>query len=77
MILREGARLAAIGIVAGQAAAIAAGRRLSGLLYNVRPNDAGVLVLVPAVLGLVALLATLIPARRASRVDPAIAMRDA
>ena len=71
------ARLAGFGLIAGFTAAFAAGRLLAGMLYGVRPNDPEVLIAVPLVLGLVALAATLIPARRASRVDPAIAIRDA
>ena len=77
MVLGDGARLAGFGFIAGIAAALAAGRLLAGMLYGVRPNDPAVLIAVPLVLGLVALAATLIPARRASRVDPAIAIRDA
>ena len=77
MVLGDGARLAGFGFIAGIAAALAAGRLLAGMLYGVRPNDPEVLIAVPLVLGLVALAATLIPARRASRVDPAIAIRDA
>ena len=76
MVLREGARLAGLGLVGGFAAALVAGRLMAGMLYGVQPNDPAVLAAVPVVLGLVALVATIIPAHRASRVDPAIAMRE-
>ena len=77
MVLREGARLAAIGLIVGFVAAFAAGRLLAGLLFAVRPTDPMVLLSVPSLLGLVALAATMIPAFRASRVDPVVTMRDA
>jgi putative ABC transport system permease protein len=77
MVLGEGARLAGIGLVAGFAAALAAGRLLAGLLFGVRPTDPTILLTVPLLLGVVAIAAALIPARRASRVDPVLTMRDA
>jgi putative ABC transport system permease protein len=48
---------------------------LSGFLFGVTPSDPAVFVAVPALLGLVAVGACLIPARRASRVDPVVALR--
>jgi putative ABC transport system permease protein len=76
MVAREGGWLTAIGVGAGLLIALGAGRLLGGLLYGVRPADPLVFVSVPAVLALVAFVASVIPARRASRVDPVIAMRE-
>jgi putative ABC transport system permease protein len=77
MVLGEGLRLVGLGLVTGFVAALAAHRLLAGLLYGVQPNDPAVLLSVPFVLGVVALAAMLIPACRASNVDPVIAMREA
>jgi len=77
MVLGEGARLAGVGLLVGFVAAFAAGRLLAGLLFGVRPTDPIVLVSVPVLLGVVAVAATLVPAFRASRVDPVVTMRDA
>jgi ABC-type antimicrobial peptide transport system permease subunit len=75
MVLREGAGLAALGVVAGLAGALVAGRLLHGLLFGVGPADPLVLLAVPVVLAGVALVATLAPARRASRVEPLVVIR--
>ncbi|AHG87869.1 permease [Gemmatirosa kalamazoonensis] len=77
MVLREGGTLAAAGVVAGLVGALAAGRLLRGLLFGVAPADPLVLLAVPVVLAVVALAATVIPARRAARVEPLVVMRDA
>ena len=66
---------AAIGLGAGFAASLALTRFLSSLLYEVRPADAAVSVGVALVLASVALLASWLPAFRASRVDPMVALR--
>jgi predicted permease len=75
MILGEGGTLLAIGLVAGVAVAFLATRSVRGLLFGVAPHDpvtfAGVAVLMAAI----GLFACWIPARRAARVDPAVAMR--
>jgi putative ABC transport system permease protein len=76
LVLRGGARLVVIGLVIGVPAALAMGRGLGGLLYGVRPGDPATFVGIPVLLGLVALLASLIPARRATRVEPIIALRN-
>jgi ABC-type antimicrobial peptide transport system permease subunit len=75
MVLREGGVLAGAGVTLGIAGALAASRVLSGFLFGVTPSDPAVFVAVPALLGFVALGACLIPARRASRVDPVEALR--
>jgi len=75
MVLGEGAALAAAGLVAGLAGALVAGRLLRGLLFGVGPADPVVLLAVPAVLAVVALAASLLPARRASRVEPLVVIR--
>jgi putative ABC transport system permease protein len=76
LVLRGGARLVVIGLFIGVPAAFAMGRGLGGLLYGVRPGDPATFVGIPVLLGLVALLASLIPARRATRVQPIIALRN-
>jgi putative ABC transport system permease protein len=75
MVLRQGGTLAAIGLAAGFTASLALTRFLSSLLYEVRPVDAAVSVGVALVLASVALLASWLPAFRASRVDPMVALR--
>ena len=59
----------------GVAAAVAFGGVLTRMLFAVAPRDAATLVAAPLVLGSVALVACLVPARRATRVDPSIALR--
>ena len=75
LILSQGSKLVAAGIAIGFIAAIAATRALSGMLFGVTAQDPETFVAVSVVLGLVAVLASYIPARRAMRVDPASAMR--
>ena len=74
-VLGFGLRLAAIGLAVGLAAAFAATRLLSSLLYGVRPTDVITFVVVSLVLLTVALIASYLPARRATRVDPLTALR--
>jgi putative ABC transport system permease protein len=74
-VLGFGLRLAAIGLAIGLAAAFAATRLLSSLLYGVRPTDVITFVVVSLVLLTVALIASYLPARRATRVDPLTALR--
>lgn len=75
MVVTEGARMAAIGIGFGVIAAALAARSLRTLVFGVATTDVGTYGGVAAVLALVALAASYIPARRASRVDPLIALR--
>jgi putative ABC transport system permease protein len=75
MVLREGGRLAVLGVALGSAIALAGARAIRGLLFNVSATDPVTFVVVAAGLLAVALLASYIPARRATRVDPMIALR--
>ncbi|HEX3554227.1 MAG TPA: ABC transporter permease [Thermoanaerobaculia bacterium] len=74
-VLRQGAQLVIIGLTCGVVGSLALGRLLSGMLFGVKPSDPLILGAVVAVLSLVALLACYVPARRATRVDPLIALR--
>jgi ABC-type antimicrobial peptide transport system permease subunit len=76
MMLTDGGRLAAIGLVLGVGGAIAGARLITGLLFGVEPIDLPTLVVVPVVLGIVTMIASWIPAQRAMRVDPLSAMRE-
>ncbi len=75
MILREGLKVTAVGVGVGLLLATALGQVLAGVLYDIRGFDPFVLTLAPAVLTLVALAACYLPARRAARVDPMVALR--
>jgi putative ABC transport system permease protein len=75
MVLRQGMRPVAIGLVVGLAAALALGRLLGALLYEIRPSNPAVLVSVAVALSAAAALACYIPARRATAVDPAAVLR--
>jgi putative ABC transport system permease protein len=74
LILREGAVLILIGLGVGLAGAVLLRQAIASQLYGVGALDPGVLVSVSGVLVLAALLACLVPARRASRVDPVVAL---
>jgi putative ABC transport system permease protein len=76
LVLREGARLAAIGLGLGLAGGLALSRSLTALLFAVRPFDPVTVAVVAAVVGVAMLAATLGPAWRAARLDPATTLRD-
>jgi putative ABC transport system permease protein len=75
MIVQEGGRLALVGVVAGLALAAAAARLIRGLLFDVSAADPATFVAAPIVLLAIAILASYVPARRATRIDPIIALR--
>jgi putative ABC transport system permease protein len=75
LVLGHGARLATIGVAIGVVAALGLARLMSTLLYRVSAADPLTFIGVSALLAFVALLACYIPARRATRVDPMVALR--
>jgi len=75
LMMRRGVGLAAIGVAIGLAIAYAGGRSVSGLVYGVRASDPLVLASATLVVALISSVATALPARRASRVDPILALR--
>ena len=75
MVLKEGAALAGAGIAIGLPLAALLGRLLASVLYDVRPLDPVVFTAAPLVLGTAAMMATWLPARRATRVTPISALR--
>jgi putative ABC transport system permease protein len=74
--MSHGAWLAGIGIVIGLFGAFALSRVVAGLLYDVKSSDPVTLLSVSLLLAAVALLACYIPARRATRLDPIITLRE-
>ena len=76
MFLRKGVALAGVGIVAGLVFSASTASMMASLLYGVRPHDPAVFLIVPLLLFAVAVLASYLPARRATKVDPMIALRE-
>jgi predicted permease len=76
LILRQGLWKGGIGVVLGLIGAALLSRSMTTLLFNVRPTDPAVYAVVSLVLVAVALLASYLPARRASRIDPLVALRE-
>jgi putative ABC transport system permease protein len=75
LVIRQGAVLAAVGIGLGLAVAAAGARFLQGLLFGITPLDPKTFVAVSLLFGLVVMFASYVPARRATQVDPMVALR--
>ena len=74
-VLRHGLKLTAYGVAIGAVGAVAMGRGMASMLYEISPTDPLTFAVVAALLGAVALLGSWLPARRAAGVDPAVALR--
>ena len=75
LVLRQGVVLAGVGVLVGSLAALGATRLLAGLLYGIAPTDVIAFAGAAAALGVAAVMASWVPARRAARLDPIIALR--
>jgi putative ABC transport system permease protein len=75
MVVYEGMKPALLGVVVGAIGALAMGRVLSSLIYQVKPTDPMTFLAVTVLLTAVAVLASIIPAYRATKVDPMVALR--
>jgi len=73
--MRESLRLVAAGVICGVAVSIGAGRLVQTMLFGLAPYDGATLAIAIAVMAAVSSLAAYLPARRASRVDPIVALR--
>ncbi len=76
MVVRQGMELTGAGIVAGLLAAVVLTRVMASLLFGISATDLATFSAVPLILAAVALLATYLPARRATRVNPVVALRE-
>jgi putative ABC transport system permease protein len=76
LVLGKGVVLAGLGIVAGVIFSASTASMMASLLYGVSPNDPAVFLIVPLLLFAVAVLASYLPAQRATKVDPMIALRE-
>ena len=75
LIVGEAGILLTIGLVVGTLLALAVGKTASSLLFGLKPHDAATFVIAIIVMGLVGVLASFLPAKRASRMDPMIVLR--
>jgi putative ABC transport system permease protein len=75
LMLGRGLKLTAIGLTVGVLGALASTRLVSGMLFDIKPHDAVTYTAVIAGLGLLSLLATYVPARRATQIDPLVVLR--
>jgi predicted permease len=76
LVMRGGARLGLVGLAIGLGGSVVVARLMSALLYGMSPADPFTFVIVPLTLAVVVLVATYIPARRAVRLDPMVALRN-
>jgi ABC-type antimicrobial peptide transport system permease subunit len=76
MVMREAATLTGAGLVVGSALAVAGAQAAKALLFGLQPHDAATLAIAAAGLTSVALLASYLPAARAARVEPTVALRE-
>jgi putative ABC transport system permease protein len=76
MVMREAAGLLGVGLIIGVASALAATRTASALLFGLQPHDPATLVIAAAALATIALAASYVPALRASRLEPTMALRE-
>jgi ABC-type antimicrobial peptide transport system permease subunit len=75
MVLRESMIMVAVGVLLGLAGAVAAGRLVTSVLFGLSPTDGWTMAAAIALMAVVSLVAGYLPARRASRVDPMVALR--
>lgn len=75
LVVGEGMRVVVVGVIVGLALAFLATRLLSSALFGINPSDPITFVVTPALLVGVALAASFLPARRATKVDPVLALR--
>jgi len=75
LVIKEGVVLVALGIVAGLAGSLLAGRYLKTLLYDISATDLRTYVAVVLAIGIAAMVAAWLPARRAASLDPTVALR--
>lgn len=75
LVLRQSLEMILVGVALGGAAALAAGRILQRLVEGMQPTEGSTFVIMISLLVIAAMLASFVPARRASRVDPVIALR--
>ena len=76
LVARQGARLVGAGLLLGLIGAALLGSTMSSLVHGVSPRDGVTYIVVPVVLGLVSILACYLPARRATGIDPVVALRE-
>jgi len=76
LFLRKGVALAGVGIVAGLVFSAFTASMMASLLYGVRPHDPAVFLIVPLLLFAIAVLASYLPARRTTKVNPIVALRE-
>jgi predicted lysophospholipase L1 biosynthesis ABC-type transport system permease subunit len=74
LVLGDGVRITVIGLIVGAAGAVFVGRLMESMLFDVSPMDPTVLVLVAMTLGVVALIASVIPSWRATRINPIVVL---